>query len=254
MAALYILVGLVIFFMNLDKVPTAFKSIFQSAFDFKAIFGGFAGSCMVFGIKRGLFSNEAGMGSAPNAAATAHVSHPAKQGLVQVLSVFIDTIVICTTTAFIVLLAGPLGAVGADGELLNGIPFVQEALRGQFGAVGIHFVTVCIVLFAATSIIGNFYYVEINIKYISQNKIFMNIMKIFAVAVVFTGAIVNMQTAWNMADIIMGCMAIINIIAIVLLGKRALLVAKDYELQKKAGKNPVFKAADVGITDTDYWK
>ena len=202
----------------------------------------------------GLFSNEAGMGSAPNAAATAHVSHPAKQGLVQVLSVFIDTIVICTTTAFIVLLAGPLGAVGADGELLNGIPFVQEALRGQFGAVGIHFVTVCIVLFAATSIIGNFYYVEINIKYISQNKIFMNIMKIFAVAVVFTGAIVNMQTAWNMADIIMGCMAIINIIAIVLLGKRALLVAKDYELQKKAGKNPVFKAADVGITDTDYWK
>ena len=95
---------------------------------------------------------------------------------------------------------------------------------------------------------------EINIKYISQNKIFMNIMKIFAVAVVFTGAIVNMQTAWNMADIIMGCMAIINIIAIVLLGKRALLVAKDYELQKKAGKNPVFKAADVGITDTDYWK
>lgn len=254
MAALYILVGLVIFFMNLDKVPTAFKSIFQSAFDFKAIFGGFAGSCMVFGIKRGLFSNEAGMGSAPNAAATAHVSHPAKQGLVQVLSVFIDTIVICTTTAFIVLLAGPLGAVGTDGELLNGIPFVQEALRGQFGAVGIHFVTVCIVLFAATSIIGNFYYVEINIKYISQNKIFMNIMKIFAVAVVFTGAIVNMQTAWNMADIIMGCMAIINIIAIVLLGKRALLVAKDYELQKKAGKNPVFKAADVGITDTDYWK
>ena len=254
MAALYILVGLVIFFMNLDKVPTAFKSIFQSAFDFKAIFGGFAGSCMVFGIKRGLFSNEAGMGSAPNAAATAHVSHPAKQGLVQVLPVFIDTIVICTTTAFIVLLAGPLGAVGADGELLNGIPFVQEALRGQFGAVGIHFVTVCIVLFAATSIIGNFYYVEINIKYISQNKIFMNIMKIFAVAVVFTGAIVNMQTAWNMADIIMGCMAIINIIAIVLLGKRALLVAKDYELQKKAGKNPVFKAADVGITDTDYWK
>lgn len=254
MAGLYILAGLIIFFMNLDKVPNAFKSIFDSAFDFKAIFGGFAGSCMVFGIKRGLFSNEAGMGSAPNAAATAYVSHPAKQGLVQVLSVFIDTIVICTTTAFIVLLAGPLGALDEKGKLLNGIPFVQEALKSQFGTMGIHFVTVCIVLFAATSIIGNFYYVEINIKYISQNKTFMTIMKVLAVAVVFAGATVDMTTAWNLADIIMGGMATINIIAIVLLGKRALLVAKDYELQKKAGKNPVFKAADVGITDTDYWK
>lgn len=254
MAVLYILVGLIVFFMNLEKVPEAFKTIVTAAFDFKAIFGGFAGSCMVQGIKRGLFSNEAGMGSAPNAAATADVSHPAKQGLVQVLSVFIDTILICTTTAFIAVLAGPTGAVDSNGELLNGIPFVQEALNSQFGAIGIHFITLCIVLFAATSIIGNFYYVELNIKFISENKTFMNIMKVLAVLMVFIGANVDLAFAWNLADVLMGAMATINIIALFLLGNKAIKVVKDYEKQRKEGKDPVFKAADVGITDTDYWK
>ncbi len=254
MAVLYILAGLAVLVLNIDKLGAAFGYIFESAFDFKAIFGGFAGSAMVLGIKRGLFSNEAGMGSAPNAAATADVSHPAKQGLVQVLSVFIDTIIICTTTGFIVLLAGPLGAMGPDGKPLNGIPFVQEALNSQFGSLGIHFVTVCIVLFAATSIIGNFYYVEINIKYISENKTFMLIMKVLAVAMVFVGAMVDLTTAWNLADVIMGGMAAINILAMFLLGKKAILVIQDYERQRKEGKDPVFKAADVGITDTDYWK
>lgn len=254
MAILYILAGLAIFFMNIDKLGGAVKMVVDSAFDFKAIFGGFAGSCMVAGIKRGLFSNEAGMGSAPNAAATADVSHPAKQGLVQVLSVFIDTIVICTTTAFIVMLAGPLGATNDKGELLNGIPFVQQAVKSQFGEFGIHFITISIVLFAATSIIGNFYYVEINIKYISENKTFMFIMKLLAVAVVYFGAIIDMSTAWNLADVIMGGMTVINVAVMFILGKKALLVIQDYEKQKKEGKNPVFKAADVGITDTDYWK
>lgn len=254
MATLYIIAGLVILFMNLDKVGSAISVVAESAFDFKAIFGGFAGSCMVFGIKRGLFSNEAGMGSAPNAAATADVAHPAKQGLVQVLSVFIDTIIICTTTGIIVLLAGPLGALDDKGELLNGIPFIQEALKSQFGTMGIHFITVCIVLFAATSIIGNFYYVEINIKYISDNKAFMFVMKVLAVLVVFIGAMMDLTTAWNLADVIMGGMAVINILAMFLLGKKATLVIKDYERQKKEGKDPVFKAADVGIYNTDYWK
>ena len=254
MAGLYIIVGIIVFFMNIGKVPEAAKFIVHAAFDFKAIMGGFAGSCMVQGIKRGLFSNEAGMGSAPNAAATAHVSHPVQQGLVQVLSVFIDTIIICSTTAFIAILAGPTGAVDAKGDLINGIPFIQLALDSQFGQFGIHFITICIVLFAFTSIIGNFYYVELNIKFISENKIFMNVMKVLCAIMVFVGANVDLSTAWNLADVLMGCMATINIIALFLLGNKALRVVKDYEDQRKAGKKPVFKAADVGITDTDLWK
>ena len=254
MATLYIVVGIIIFFMNLDKVPAAAKYVVNAAFDFKAIMGGFAGSCMVQGIKRGLFSNEAGMGSAPNAAATAHVSHPVQQGLVQVLSVFIDTIIICSTTAFIAILAGPTGAVDAKGDLINGIPFIQLALDSQFGQIGIHFITICIVLFAFTSIIGNFYYVELNIKFISENKTFMNIMKILCACMVFVGANVDLATAWNLADVLMGCMATINIIALFLLGNKAIAVIRDYEAQRKAGKKPVFKASDVGINDTDLWK
>lgn len=255
MAILYIAVGLIVLFMNLDKVPAAAGRVIDSAFNWQAIFGGFAGSCVVQGIKRGLFSNEAGMGSAPNAAATADVKHPAQQGLVQVLSVFIDTILICSTTAFIAILAGPTGALGTDGELLNGIPFVQAALESQFGQIGIHFITVSIVLFAFTSLIGNFYYVELNIKYISTNKTFMLIMKILAIAAIFVGANINLTLAWNMADVTMGFMATINIIALFLLGNKAVKVIKDYEKQRKAGKEtPVFKAEDVGITNTDLWK
>lgn len=254
MACLYIAVGLIVFFMNLDKVPAAAKTVVDSAFNWEAIFGGFAGSCMVQGIKRGLFSNEAGMGSAPNAAATAHVKHPAQQGLVQVLSVFIDTILICSTTAFITILAGPTGALDAKGELLNGIPFVQAALDSQFGQIGIIFITVSIVLFAFTSLIGNFYYVELNIKYISENKTFMVIMKILAILMIFIGANINLTLAWNLADVTMGFMATINIIALFLLGNKAIKVLKDYEKQRKAGKEPVFKAEDVGITNTDCWK
>lgn len=254
MATLYIAVGLVIFFMNLDKLPNTMSVMVDAAFDFKAIFGGFAGSCMVIGIKRGLFSNEAGMGSAPNAAAAADVSHPVKQGLVQVLSVFIDTIVICSTTAFIALLAGPTGALDANGELLNGIPFVQEALRGQFGMAGVHFITVCIVLFASTSVIGNYFYAEFNMKFISDNKTAMIVFKLAAVAMVFVGAQVDLSTAWNLADVLMGLMATVNIVAMLLLGGTAVKALDDYCKQKKAGKDPQFKAADIGLDNTDCWK
>ncbi|MEE1038037.1 MAG: alanine/glycine:cation symporter family protein [Eubacterium sp.] len=254
MAGLYIIVGIVVFFMNLDKVPAAAGAIVENAFNFEAIFGGFAGSCVVQGIKRGLFSNEAGMGSAPNAAATADVSHPVKQGLVQVLSVFIDTILVCSTTAFMVILAGPTGAVDANGELINGIPFVQMALSSQFGAIGIHFITVCIMLFTFTSIIGNFYYVEQNIKFISESKTFMTVMRLLGVGMVFVGANVDLAFAWNLADVLMGGMATINIVTIFVLGGQAFKVIKDYEKQRKEGKDPVFKAADVGIENVDFWK
>lgn len=250
MAAIYILLGLIIFFMNIGELPAALGWVLHDAFDFQKIAGGFAGSCMVLGIKRGLFSNEAGMGSAPNAAASADVSHPAKQGLVQVLSVFIDTMVICSTTAFIVLLTEPY----EPGSELNGIPLVQQAVADVFGEFGIHVVTVGICLFAFTSLIGNYFYAEANIKFIKDNKVFMTIFRILAVLMVFAGAQVDMSLAWNLADVLMGCMATVNIISIVLLGGIAMKVLKDYQDQKAQGINPTFSATKLGIKNTDCWK
>lgn len=254
MAVIYIGVGLVVFFTNLGALPKAMQGVMEQAFDFKTIFAGFAGSCMAMGIKRGLFSNEAGMGSAPNAAASADISHPAKQGLVQVLSVFIDTLIICSTTAFIVLLAGPTGMLDDKGELLNGIPFVQHTLAGQFGEGGIHFVTICIVLFASTSLIGNYFYAESNMRFIKDNPIVMFLFRVFALAMIFLGAQVDLKTAWDLADVLMGFMATVNIVAMLLLGNIAVKVLKDYQTQKAQGLDPVFKAERLGIKNTDCWR
>lgn len=250
MAIIYIIISIVIFIVNIKVLPSAMSTVFEEAFDFESIFGGFAGSCMVMGIKRGLFSNEAGMGSAPNAAAAADVSHPAKQGLVQVLSVFIDTLLICSATAFIVLLTGKYEVGGA----LNGIPLVQQSIATVFGEFGIHIVTVCICMFAFTSLIGNYFYAEANIKFISENKIFMSIFRILAVLMVFAGAQADLSLAWNMADVIMGGMATVNIFSILLLGGIAMKVLADYQQQKSQGLNPKFRAEKLGIKNTDCWK
>lgn len=250
MAIIYIIISIVIFIVNIKVLPSAMSTVFEEAFDFESIFGGFAGSCMVMGIKRGLFSNEAGMGSAPNAAAAADVSHPAKQGLVQVLSVFIDTLLICSATAFIVLLTGKYEVGGA----LNGIPLVQQSIATVFGKFGIHIVTVCICMFAFTSLIGNYFYAEANIKFISENKIFMFIFRILAVLMVFAGAQADLSLAWNMADVIMGGMATVNIFSILLLGGIAMKVLADYQQQKSQGLNPKFRAEKLGIKNTDCWK
>lgn len=250
MASVYILMGLIITIVNIKSLPGIFAQIFEEAFDFQAIAGGFAGSCMVWGIKRGLFSNEAGMGSAPNAAASADVSHPVKQGLVQVISVFIDTIIICTTTVFIVLCTNVF-EYGGD---LNGIPLVQESVKTVFGEVGVGILTISVILFAFTSLIGNYFYAEFNIKFISENKVFMFVFRILAVIMVFIGANSNLQLAWNTADILMAAMALINIVAITLLNGIAKDALEDYVKQKKEGKNPVFKAANIGLDNTDVWK
>ncbi|MEE0742202.1 MAG: alanine/glycine:cation symporter family protein [Emergencia sp.] len=250
MAAIYIVIGLIITFAHISELPGIFKMIFQEAFDFEAIFGGFAGSCMVMGVKRGLFSNEAGMGSAPNAAAAADVSHPVKQGLVQVISVFIDTIIICSTTVFIVLCTGQY-TVGGD---LDGIPLVQQSVATIFGEAGVAILTVSVALFAFTSLIGNYFYAEFNVKFISENKTVMTVFRILAVIMVFIGANSNLQLAWNMADILMGGMALVNIFSLFCLGGIAKRAMDDYIKQKKEGKNPVFKAADIGLDNTDVWK
>ena len=229
-----------------------FGAIFADAFNFKAVFGGFSGSCVMYGIKRGLYSNEAGMGSAPNAAASADVSHPVKQGLVQMLSVFIDTLLICTATAFMCLLSGV-----APTEELAGAPYVQAALQNVLGGFGPVFIAVSMTLFAFTNLIGNYYYCEGCLRFIMKrqpSKTFMTGFRVAASAIVFVGAVASMSLVWNLADVTQGLMVVTNIPVILLLVKPALLALKDYRRQREAGKDPLFRAADIGLAGkTEFW-
>lgn len=252
MGVIYILVALVIVLLNLGKLPGMFAAILQDAFNFKAIFGGFTGSCLMYGIKRGLYSNEAGMGSAPNAAASADVSHPVKQGLVQMLSVFIDTLLICTATAFMCLLSGV-----APAEELAGAPYVQAALQNVMGGFGPVFIAISMTLFAFTTLIGNYYYCEGCLRFILRrqpSRRFMTGFRIVAAVIVFVGAIASMGLVWNLADLTQGLMVITNIPVILLLIKPAVAALKDYQRQRKAGQDPVFHAADIGLDGkTEFW-
>ena len=249
MATVYILMGLVTIILNITELPHVLGVILKEAFDVQAIMGGFAGSAVVLGIKRGLFSNEAGMGSAPNASASADVDHPVKQGLVQVISVFIDTILICSSTAFMLLMSG----VEGKSDVLDGIPYVQKAISANVGEWGIHFITLSIFAFAFTSLIGNYCYAESNILFIKNNKVLLNIFRVTCLLAIFLGAQADFSLVWNLADVTMGFMAIVNIIAIFLLSKVAIKVLQDYEKQRKEGKNPVFYEEEVGLTGT-VWK
>ena len=249
MALGYLLVALFVIFSNIEKLPMIFSHVFEEAFNFEAIFSGFAGSAIVIGIKRGLYSNEAGMGSAPNAAASAHTSHPAKQGMVQTLSVFIDTLMICSCSAFMVLCADI-----AKNTELKGLGLIQGVMQEHLGSFGLLFISVAIVLFAFTSIIGNHFYAEANFKFISTSKRGLFVFRLLAMLMVFVGAQLSLSLAWDLADVFMGFMASVNIVAILLLSNIAVRVLKDYQKQRKEGKNPVFKASDVGINNTEFWK
>ena len=249
MACMYILLGIITMLLHITELPGILGVIFEHAFDFRAMAGGMAGSAVVIGIKRGLFSNEAGMGSAPNASASADVNHPVTQGLVQVISVFIDTLLICSSTAMMLLVSGVQGESG----VLDGIPYVQAAIQANVGNWGIHFITFSIFAFAFSSLIGNYYYAESNILFIKDSKVLLNIFRATCCVVVFLGAQADFGLVWNLADITMGAMAIVNIIAIFLLGKIAVKALKNYEDQKKAGKEITFRGEDIGIKDT-VWK
>ena len=250
MAVAYILMGLVTMVLHVTELPAMFAMIVKEAFNVKAIMGGLAGSAVVIGIKRGLFSNEAGMGSAPNASASAGVDHPVKQGLVQVISVFIDTILICSSTAIMLLVSGVEGKT----DVLDGIPYVQKAISANVGNWGIHFITFSIFAFAFSSLIGNYYYAESNIVFIKDNKVLMQVFRVTCVLAIFLGAQADFSLVWNLADVTMGLMAIVNIVAIFLLGNVAIKVLKDYETQKKQGKKPVFHEKNVGLTGTVWTK
>ncbi|WP_411168133.1 alanine/glycine:cation symporter family protein [Clostridium sp. MB05] len=241
MAIAYIVVALFIVIKNIGHLPAVLEMIFENAFGVHQVVGGGIGAALMQGIKRGLFSNEAGMGSAPNAAATATVSHPVKQGFIQTLGVFTDTLIICSCTAFIILLSdAPL-----DGSV-KGIELTQMALTSQVGSWGGIFISICILLFAFSSIVGNYYYGEANIQFITNKKIYLQVYRIAVGAMVFFGSLVSMDIVWNLADVFMGFMAIINLVAIVLLSKIAFRALEDYKKQKKSGiKDPVFTASSI---------
>lgn len=254
MGVIFVVMALVMIIINAKNIPAMFGMIFEDAFNFKAIFGGVAGSALVQGIKRGLYSNEAGMGSAPNAAASASVSHPVKQGLVQMISVFLDTIVICSATAFMSLASGITPT-----EELAGAPFVQASLATVFGKYGNLFITISLALFAFTTLLGNLYYVDSCLTYLNKkipSKTFMLCYRIIAIILIFVGAGIEMSLAWDIADFLMGVMCLINIPSIIILGGTALKALDDYKKQRAEGKNPVFKADAVGINTSklDYWK
>lgn len=246
MAGLYILLGITITLLNIEKLPIILAQILTEAFDFQAILGGFSGSCVMLGIKRGLFSNEAGMGSAPNASASADVSHPVKQGLVQMISVFIDTILICTTTAFMLLNFGLESG-------LTGMPLVQMAIHSQIGEIGIHFITISIFLFAFSSLIGNYCYAESNLKFITKNKRVVFLFRIVCLFVIFFGAQADFALVWDLADVLMGFMAFLNIVVILLLGRIAIRCLRDYESQRFHGQDPIFQPERLHIPYSEVW-
>lgn len=258
MGVIYVIISIVVLLMNIRNIPSMFAEIFKSAFDFKAIFGGFAGSCLMFGLKRGLYSNEAGMGSAPNAAARADIHHPAKQGLVQMLSVFIDTLLICSATALMCLSTNvdPIKYLAADGSA-DAAGYVQNSIGSTLGGFGPIFIAVSMSLFAFTTLIGNYSYCEGNIAFIlgrDMSKTGTLIFRLFATLLIFLGSIASAGLVWDLADMCQGLMVITNIPSIFILGGIAIKCLKDYERQKAEGLSPEFLAKNINLKQkTDYW-
>lgn len=254
MGLFYVAISLIVILVHVGNIPSMFVTIFKDAFNFKAIFGGMSGSCLIYGVKRGLYSNEAGVGSAPNASASAVVTHPVKQGLVQTVSVYIDTMLLCTATALMCLSSG----VEISNEV-NGTPYVQNALSTVFGSLGPLFITIAMILFAFTTLLGNLYYVDNALIYMNGKKrpgnLFMKVFYIVCVLVIFFGAVIPMDAAWASADITMGLMTLINLPCCFIMFDTARKALTDYEKQKKEGKNPEFKATDIGLDESSlsYW-
>ena len=249
MAIGYVVVALYVLVVNAVHIPRLFMDIIEAAFGLKQVVGGTIGVAMLQGIKRGLYSNEAGMGSAPNAAATSNVSHPVKQGLLQAFGVFVDTILICSATGFIVLLYPEYNTIGE-----KGIKLTQLALSHSVGAWGAGFITLCIFLFAFSSLVGNYYYGEANLEFLTKSKTSMLVFRVLTVACVYLGSVASLGLVWDIADVSMGIMALMNIVIIAILSPKAVAIINDYIKQRKEGKNPVFRAKDIpGLKNTECW-
>jgi AGCS family alanine or glycine:cation symporter len=263
MAGGYIIMALIIIALNISNVPAVFGLIFRSAFDIEPAFAGIFGLAVAWGVKRGIYSNEAGQGTAPHAAAAAEVSHPAKQGLVQAFSVYVDTLFVCTATALMILFTGKYNVANPNGGfIVENIPgakigaeYTQMAIASHFPSLGAGFIAVALLFFAFTTIMAYYYIAETNLSYLdkSGNKWIKNGLRILILVATFYGAVKTAESAWTLGDIGVGIMAWLNVVAIVLLRKPALKVLKDYERQRKAGKDPVFIAKEVGIENTDQW-
>lgn len=250
MAVAYLLIATYVVITNFALIPDVFMLIVSNAFGVGEIIGGGVGAAIMQGVRRGLFSNEAGMGSVPNAAATANVSHPAKQGLVQSLGVFFDTIIICSATAFLILLTDVYTMDGAEG-----IQLTQDAMSAHVGEWAVYFVAIAILFFAFSSIIGNYYYGETNIEFIRSNSNWLYAYRFAVIGMVMFGSVAQVGLVWNLADLFMGLMAVLNLIAIFLIGKVALAVLNDYTTQLDAGKNPVFKASHIpDLKHAECWE
>ncbi len=259
MALAYVLLALVIIALNIGNLPHVFTQIIGGAFGLHQMAGGFAGgiaAAMLNGVKRGLFSNEAGMGSAPNVAATATVSHPVKQGLIQSLGVFVDTIIICSATAFIVLVSGPaIYDPQAPGKMA-GASLTTAAVAASLGSWTTWLMTVLVFVFAFSSVLGNYVYAEVNLFFLGVRERGITIFRLAVLAAIAMGAVSKLSIVWNFADVAMGLMAIVNLIAIVLLGKWAFAALRDYQRQADAGLDPQFVAEDAGLPghlDGDIW-
>lgn len=264
MATAYVLMAVIIICMNIAAVPSMFGLIFRSAFDLEPAFGGIFGMAVSWGVKRGIYSNEAGQGTAPHAAAAAEITHPAKQGLVQAFSVYIDTWFVCSATAFMILFTGQYNVLNPDGGfLLENIPgvgigpeYTQRAVDTYFPSLGGGFVAISLFFFAFTTIMAYYYIAETNLSYLdrhSKQKWMVWALRIIIMWTVFYGSIKTAEAAWAIGDIGVGLMAWLNIIAIFLLRKPALLALKDYKAQKKAGLDPVFSAKKLNIKNAEEW-
>ncbi|MFC5713877.1 alanine/glycine:cation symporter family protein [Thalassorhabdus alkalitolerans] len=249
MAVVYVAIAMVVVAMNFSEIPAVLGLIVRSAFGLEQALGGGIGAAIMMGVRRGLFSNEAGMGSAPNAAATANVTHPAKQGFIQTLGVFVDTLIVCSATAFIILLNADFAGTGAEG-----IGLLQDSLSLQIGGWASYFVAFAIFTFAFSSIIGSYYYGETNIEFIRKNKAFVNIYRLLTMALVMFGSTASLGLVWDLADVFMALMTIINLVGIVLLGNIAFKVLRDYEEQRREGLDPVFSPSKLGIENTEAWE
>ena len=253
MAIAYIILAAVIISMNYEMIPKVLGAIVENALGFGQAAGAAVGMGLIMGTKRGLFSNEAGEGSTPNAAATASVSHPVKQGLIQALGVYTDTLLICSATAFIILCSG-LFPEGMDGIVLT-----QRAIDAGLGGThnyGSLFVCIAIIFFAFTSIVANYYYGETNIRFIINNNLIVNILKLLVVAVVYLGAVMSLDLVWGFADITMALMTLCNLAAILMLGKYAFILLKDYRRQKRQGLDPVYRSSTIPeiASKTECWE
>ncbi|MGC4376590.1 alanine/glycine:cation symporter family protein [Fictibacillus sp. Mic-4] len=250
LAVLYIGAALFVIVTNITKMPEVLSLIVKNAFGFQQIAGGSIGAALMNGVKRGLFSNEAGMGSAPNVAATATTSHPVKQGLIQAFGVLTDTLIICTSTAFIILLSDAYKKPGLDG-----IALTQAALSEHIGSWASGCLAIFVFLFGFGALIGNYYYGETNIRFLNTSKAWLMVYRMSVLAMIIFGSVAKVQLVWDLADLFMGFMVIINLIAITLLSKIAFAALRDYIKQKKAGKDPVFyKDTIQGLENIEGWE